>query len=443
MNLAPHGQYVASGFPRPLAQFLRCLSSISLMALAITVLSAPSASASLRGVYVGSEFYAPTTDWQNAAYNSKFTALFLFTLHVSPNGDLAYNSTPVVQNGTFIGDPTWGSKLAACRGGGGSINRIEICVGNWGSTSFDHIRDLIASQGTGTGSILYRNFLALKNATGVDAVQFDDEKTYHVSSAVAFGNMLASMGLKVTLVPFTAQSFWVNVKSQLGSKVDHIYLQCYDGGAGNNPAQWTSAFGGFVVDPGLWGNTDTQASAATKFRNWQLQIGIKGGFMWLNGHMPGDAPNWGQAVINGLDSFEAENLSINDASDLVDLVTDSRYSNGQADILRAGAAGDSVTYLVPNIPAGTYTVSVIMKKTNVRGQFQLSASRADLSTWSNIGPVIDEYSSNAGGDFVEVNVGTWSPGTTNDKLFKFTVTGKNPSSGQYWISVDYLRLKKQ
>jgi hypothetical protein len=144
----------------------------------------------------------------------------------------------------------------------------------------------------------------------------------------------------------------------------------------------------------------------------------------------------------GTSFFEAESLAINASTDTVDLVSDVNYSNGQGDILRSNAVGDSVTYLVPNISAGTYTVSVGMKKNTTRGQFQLSASRADLNTWTNIGSVVDEYS-NSSGDFVEVTVGTWSPASTNDKLFKFSVTGKNAASSQYWLSVDYLRLTKQ
>ncbi len=140
--------------------------------------------------------------------------------------------------------------------------------------------------------------------------------------------------------------------------------------------------------------------------------------------------------------FEAESLTINSSSDTVDLVTDNNYSAGSADILRANAVGDSVVYLVPNISAGTYTVAVGMKKNTSRGTFQLAASRADQNTYSNIGSPIDEYE-NTSGDYVEVLVGTWSPGTTNDKLFRFTATGKNGSSDQFWISVDYIRLTKQ
>jgi hypothetical protein len=414
----------------------------SLAALSAAALSPHATAASNRGVYCGNEFYAPTAQWQINAQQSDFTSLFLFTMHVNTNGDLQYNDTMVVQNGVYIGDSTWKAKLAACKGN--TCNRIEMCIGSYGSSAFANIKSLIASQGTGTGSILYKNFLALENATGVDGFQFDDENEYDATSMVAFAKMLTTMGSTVSLVPYTNQSFWVNVRSQLGSKVSHIYLQCYDGGAGNDPAQWTSAFGGVKVEPGLWGNTDTTSSATTKFRNWQQQIGITGGFMWLNGSLPGDAPKWGKCVRDGIDNylyFEAESLAINASSTTVDTVTDSSNSNGAADILRATTVGDYVTYLVPNIASGTYTVSVGMKKNNTRGQFQLSGSRADQSTWTNIGSTVDEYSSDSG-DYVEINVGTWAPGTTNDKLFKFSVVGENSSSTQYWIDIDYIRLTK-
>ncbi len=141
--------------------------------------------------------------------------------------------------------------------------------------------------------------------------------------------------------------------------------------------------------------------------------------------------------------FESESLTINNSSKTVDVVADTHYSNGSGNILRATVVGDSVTFLVPNVAAGTYEVSVGMKRANSRGQFQLSASRADQNTYTNIGPVVDEYvtdGTNAEADFMAVNVGQWSPGTTNDKLFKLTVTGKNSASSQYWLSIDYIVL---
>jgi len=263
----------------------------------LAVLKSTPAAAAVRGVYVGDDFYGSTANIASAK-NSGFNTFFLFTLHIYTNGDVYYNNTAVIQNGVYVGDPAWKSSLASLRP---TINRIELVIGSWGDPSFTNIKNLIAAQGTSPGSILYTNFLALKNATGADAIQYDDEQTYDVSSAVAFGKMIAGLGMKVTLCPYTAQSFWTSVRSQLGTNVDAIYLQCYDGGAGNDPGSWNIAFGGFKVYPGLWGNTDTPPSVTTKMRNWQQPLGITGGFMWLNGGLPNDAPKWANALAYGLE----------------------------------------------------------------------------------------------------------------------------------------------
>ncbi|MCW3058222.1 MAG: (lysyl endopeptidase) subfamily protein [Capsulimonas sp.] len=273
-----------------------------------------------KGVFVGNEFYAPTVTWQNNARVSGFTTLCLFTMHVQSNGNLDYNGTPIVTNGVYVGDSTWGAKLAACKAAPSSVNRIELTIGGWGDPSFTNIKNLIASQGTGSSSILYRSFQALKNAIGIDAIQYDDEQTYDSGSAVSFGNMISGLGMKVTLCPYTAQAFWVSVRSQLGAKVDAIYLQCYDGGAGNDPGNWNSAFGGFKVYPGLWGNTDTPGSAAAKMRGWQNNLGITGGFMWLNGSLPGDAPKWAETLHIGLDPIAFFNIVNQNSGRCVDLI---------------------------------------------------------------------------------------------------------------------------
>ena len=58
---------------------------------------------------------------------------------------------------------------------------------------------------------------------------------------------------------------------------------------------------------------------------------------------------------------------------------------------------------------------------------------------TNVGSPVDEYSS--GEVFKEVDLGNWTPGTTSDKAFKFTVTGKNASSAGYGLAFDGSRLQ--
>ncbi|GAA5480857.1 hypothetical protein [Haloferula sargassicola] len=270
-----------------------------LLGIGIPITSVVTSTASpVRAVFVGGDFYVPSSAKIEAAKASGFNTLLLFTLHFRANGDVYYNDTLIVENGVYVGDPNWGASLAALRP---TINRIEMSIASWGDPSFSYIKDLIDAEGTGPDSIIYKNFLALKDATGVDAILYDDEQTYDVASAVELGNMIAGMGMKVTLCPYTAQSFWTSVKSQLGDKVDAVYLQCYDGGAFNNPATWNAAFGGFKVYPGLWGNTSTPPTVTSRMRNWQQSLGIEGGFMWLNGGLPNDGAKWAQALAYGLE----------------------------------------------------------------------------------------------------------------------------------------------
>ena len=71
-----------------------------------------------------------------------------------------------------------------------------MCIGGWQDTSYNNIESLVASQGTGPGSMLYKNFQALKNAVpGIDAINDDDEQTYDLNSSTNFANMLGGFGL--------------------------------------------------------------------------------------------------------------------------------------------------------------------------------------------------------------------------------------------------------
>ena len=275
------------------------IAAVVLALCGCLALAPKSASANVKGVYVDTAFYPASAATQSAAVASGFNTMFIFAVNVNADGTLTWAGNTLVQNGTYVGNPNWGSSLAPIKAAG--IN-FEVVLGGWTNQSFTNIKNLIASQGTGTNSILYKNFLALKNACGPVAIQYDDELTYDVSSAVSFGFMVSSLGMKVTLCPYTNSGYWASVLSQLGTNiVSAVYLQCYDGGAGNDPGAWISALGGYKVYPGLWGNTDTPGSTAAKIRNWQNAYGLSGCFLWLNGGMPGDAAKWAQALHYGID----------------------------------------------------------------------------------------------------------------------------------------------
>jgi hypothetical protein len=260
----------------------------ALLALALgAVCLAPGQASARSAVYGGGPFLSGGQAVIDTVKASGFTTVVLWTIHVHSNGDLFYNDTLVVSNGAFVGDPGWPGRLASLKQAPTSVNRIEITVGSAGPDDWGAIHTLLDAQGTGSGSILFRNFKALKDATGADAINDDDEQHFDVGSTESFARMVVSMGYKFTLVPFDNQGFWATLKSDLGSAVDRVYLQCYAGGAGNDPGSWNRDLG-VTVDPGLWskhGSTcsdgDSPSSFKTKMTNWHNTAGITGGFLWL------------------------------------------------------------------------------------------------------------------------------------------------------------------
>ena len=249
-------------------------------------LAPPPASAD-SAIYGGGPFYNGGQAVMDDLRASGFTTVILFGVHVQTNGDLHYNNDPIISDGTYVGDPGWPARLATLKQAPTSITRIEASVGGWGTGDFQNIRNLIAAQGTGPDSVLYRNFQVLKQVTGADAIDFDDESTYDLESSTQFGNMLWELGYSITLAPYTNMGYWQSLANNLSGKVDGIHLQVYDGGAGNNPGTWSNALG-MTVDPGLWSrhgsgcaSGDSPSSVQGRMTDWRNSSGIVGGFIWL------------------------------------------------------------------------------------------------------------------------------------------------------------------
>lgn len=227
----------------------------------------------------GNDYYRFTVPSMAFVKASGFTTLITFAMHVNPDGTLVIGGDVACTNGVYTGPANWNSLITTVKTPPTTVNRYEVCIGGWTDNSYNNIKSLVASQGTGVGSILYRNFQALKNAVpGIDAINDDQEQSYDLNSTAKFANMLGSLGFKYTLAPYTQQSFWVNLRNSI-TNCDYIYLQCYAGGAGNlnQVSQWNSAFGnGIKVIPGL----DSNGADPAQFRNWYLQTGAQGGFYY-------------------------------------------------------------------------------------------------------------------------------------------------------------------
>ncbi|BDI32752.1 hypothetical protein CCAX7_48030 [Capsulimonas corticalis] len=277
------------------------LALAALLSFALTLGCPQGARAAYTALYGsdGNDFYQFTgSSAVSGLKSSGWNGLILFALSVKSNGDITYSGNTLVTGGSYVGASNWGANVTALKTPPTTVYRYEVCIGGWGDASFTNIKNLIASQGTGSGSILYRNFQALKNAVpGIDAINYDDEQTYDVGSATSFGQMVNALGYKVSLAPYTNQSYWVQVKHNLGGGCDIVYLQCYSGGAGNDPGNWNSAFGnGFHVMGGIESNNHS----STPFFNWAVGNGMTGGFYWPDVAW-GPGSNWGVSeILNGI-----------------------------------------------------------------------------------------------------------------------------------------------
>lgn len=244
------------------------------------------------GIYAGGPVYKNRSYSISELRNSGFTYVVVWTIHIDASGNFNFNAEfPLVQNGSYVGAstyPNFANDIALLKSAPTTINRVEFCISAWGSGTFANIKTLIAAQGTGSTSILYKNFQALKNAIpAVDAIAFDDESTYDVSSSTALAVMLGNLGYKVTLVPYTNTSYWTsvatNTNSQLAGTVTRVDLQCYSGGAGNSPCSSSWSFGTIPIYAGLWDSEKSTTQVTSTLNSWKGSCSSKlgGGFIWL------------------------------------------------------------------------------------------------------------------------------------------------------------------
>lgn len=226
-----------------------------------------------------------------ALKTSGFDTLLIFRIGVLENGDLVYYSTgdageavdaPVITAGAYVGGAALADKVKSFKTGETLVNRVEVSLVSHDAT-FVNIRNLVNANGTGADTPLYQNFDALKTAWDLDAFNNDDESVYDVTSTVTFAKVLGDIGYKYSIAPYTNTGFWSSVAEQLPDLLDRVYLQVYDGGAGNDPGAWQDALG-LKVTPLVWvvndakpsqGNTPEQAQA--KFANWNTQYSVDGG----------------------------------------------------------------------------------------------------------------------------------------------------------------------
>ena len=252
------------------------------------------------GVYVGGHIRRERPGTIEKLRNSGFTYIILFNINVESDGTLTTDGETVCKDGKYVfgnTQPNYVSDIKKLKQAPTTISRIEICIGGWGNESFSHIKELINSHGVGSGTILYKNFKALKNAIPeIDAVNNDDEHCYDVATAVKFHQMMYELGYKTTIAPYTNRSFWENLVSQLGDRCDRVLIQCYDGGAGNNPSDWH--LGNRAVHAGRMNYQDGGVDACVaQMESWKKNNGVSGGFIWVYNDETWNLNQWATRML--------------------------------------------------------------------------------------------------------------------------------------------------
>jgi hypothetical protein len=254
------------------------------------------------GVYVGGHIRRQRPNTVTKLRDSGFTYVILFNVDVQSDGTLKTDGETICQNGEYVfqkTQPHYVEDVIALKTPPTSINRLEICIGGWGNQSYVNIKNLIQQHGTGKNTMLYRNFKALLEAVpGIDAVNNDDEHGYDVATAVKFHVMMADLGLKTTLAPYTNRNFWTQLATQVNSQrpgtVDRVMIQCYDGGAGNNPSNWN--FPGIERHAGRTNYQTSMDESIQQMATWQKNGAATGAFVWVYNDETWDLNAWASAM---------------------------------------------------------------------------------------------------------------------------------------------------
>lgn len=281
--------------------------------------------------YTGAALYASGVIYPGNAgtitdlTGSGFSTLIAWAMHVDASGNLSFNNTPIVTNGVYVGDASWPGFFAGVKGAGSSVTQLYFSIGGWAVGDFPHIKALLNTYGTGSSNPLYVNLQALKAAIpSIDGIDLDDETLYDQNTTVNFSCMLNALGFAVTFCPYSNMSFWTGCLSATNAQVPGCIvgfnLQCYAGGAGNDPATWIagiaqamgSAFpAAAFLSPGLAGGNggDDPSSVESQFQQWQPD-GITSGFIWNYDSLgnwssgvcspPGTSASYAAAVDTGL-----------------------------------------------------------------------------------------------------------------------------------------------
>ena len=160
-----------------------------------------------------------------------------------------------------------------------------------------------------------------------------------------------------------------------------------------------------------------------------------------HGDLNGTA-SWDMGAFEYDPARETESMAVAAKSpDTHSIVNDGTYSHGQGTWLHANAVNDFVTYSVPVLAPGTYSILVRGQRANDRGRVQVATASTQTGTYTNLGGTQDFYSAST--NFVSTTLGTVTFSSSGTKFFRFTVVGKNGSSSGFHVRLDNVALTLQ
>jgi hypothetical protein len=127
-------------------------------------------------------------------------------------------------------------------------------------------------------------------------------------------------------------------------------------------------------------------------------------------------------------SFEAESLSPVGTGATVSTSSDPNVTGGLLEFLNSTAAGQTMTLTTPSIAAGTYQVQFRYKTNTSRGQHTVEIDGAQ------VGGTVDQYTATP--TYPTATLGNVTFNSAGTHTIVLTVTGKNASATQFYITAD-------
>ncbi len=237
------------------------------------------------GGYVGGKLFS-WTDEEAVLVANHFNYIVAWEAGVSPEGDISYNFGTVAKNGSYVGPASMQERFELLSRAGGPKTILLSLGAGTGYSSYANM----AALGFARNGIVYNNWKAIHEALPmIDGIDFDDEEGLSEANdrvIVEFTKMLKEIGFRqVTFCPYTQKNhwekIWAAVEHVCPGYVSHFNLQCYSGGAGNDPNHWfpPNATETLVL-PGL-DATQAPAQILHILNTWQTpSYRLRGAWYW-------------------------------------------------------------------------------------------------------------------------------------------------------------------